>query len=149
MLNKKGNHVKIFLPRSSSGYLYWIENQYVMVNIYLKKVKKKSEYSLHDASILWTLKSYFVWTSNLLKSMSFRGLCPLEPLTRLCPGPTRGLKRPQTPRRSFAYISEGSRYACDKYMIFNDASQHPSFNASDDKSILLKEETDFIEPQLL
>ena len=32
------------MPRSSSGDRSWIENQYVMVNMYLKQVKKK-EYS--------------------------------------------------------------------------------------------------------
>ena len=29
------------MPKSSSGDLYWIENQYVMVKMYLKKVKKR------------------------------------------------------------------------------------------------------------
>ena len=28
------------MTKSSSGDLYWIENQYVMVNMYLKQVKK-------------------------------------------------------------------------------------------------------------
>ena len=29
------------MPEWSSGYLYWVENQYVMVNMFLKKVKKR------------------------------------------------------------------------------------------------------------
>ena len=54
MLKKKKRfQVKIFMPWSSSGDLYWIENQYVMVNVYLKKVK--NEYSPHNASIYWRL----------------------------------------------------------------------------------------------
>ena len=44
-------HVKILMPKSSFGDLYWFENQYVIVNFFLKKVKKKHEYSPHDVSI--------------------------------------------------------------------------------------------------
>ena len=29
------------MPNSSSGVLCWIENEYVMVNMHLKKVKKR------------------------------------------------------------------------------------------------------------
>ena len=29
------------MPKSSSGDLYWIENQYVMLNMYLKRVTKR------------------------------------------------------------------------------------------------------------
>ena len=49
-------HVKIFKLESSSGDLYWVENQYIMVNMFLKKVK--NEYSPHNISILWALKNY-------------------------------------------------------------------------------------------
>ena len=41
--------------------IFWIENQYVMVNMYLKKVKSKqlktNIYSPHSVSILWSLKN--------------------------------------------------------------------------------------------
>ena len=30
-------HVKILMPESSSGDLYWVENQYFMVNMFFKK----------------------------------------------------------------------------------------------------------------
>ena len=52
-------HLKILMPKSSSGDLCRVENQYVMVNMYLKRVKK-TEYSPHNVSILWALKNYFV-----------------------------------------------------------------------------------------
>ena len=53
--------LKILMPKSSSGDLCWVENQYVLVNMYLKRVKKKkNEYSPHNVSILWDLKNYFV-----------------------------------------------------------------------------------------
>ena len=44
-------HVKILMSKSSFEDLYWVENQYVMVNFFLKKVKKTHEYSLDDVSI--------------------------------------------------------------------------------------------------
>ena len=43
------------MPKSSSGDLYWVENQYVMVNMFLEKVK--NEYLPHNVSILWALKN--------------------------------------------------------------------------------------------
>ena len=48
------------MPKSSSGDLCWVENQYVMGNMYLKRVTKNPEYSPHNVSILWALKNYFV-----------------------------------------------------------------------------------------
>ena len=62
-----------------------------------KKVKKKTtknEYSSHNVSILWSLKNLFCISSNLLKSMSSPRSTSLP---WVCPGPTGGLKRPQTP----------------------------------------------------
>ena len=44
------------MPKSkSAGDRYWIENQYVIVNMYLKRVNKKTEYSPHNVSKLWAL----------------------------------------------------------------------------------------------
>ena len=49
------------MPKSkSAGDRYWIENQYVIVNMYLKRVNNKTEYSPHNVSNLWALKNYFV-----------------------------------------------------------------------------------------
>ena len=48
-------HVKILMPESSSGDLYWVENQYFMVNMFWKR--SKNEYSQHNVSILWALKT--------------------------------------------------------------------------------------------
>ena len=44
------------MPKSSTGDLYWVENQYVMVNMFLEKVK--NVYLPHNVSILWALKNY-------------------------------------------------------------------------------------------
>ena len=46
------------MPKSSSGDLYWIENQYVMVKMCLKKVTE-NEFSPHNDRILWALKKPF------------------------------------------------------------------------------------------
>ena len=46
-------HVKILVPKSSSGDLYWIENQYVKVSMYLKKVTKTNIH--HIMSVCWVL----------------------------------------------------------------------------------------------
>ena len=45
-ITTKNYDVKICMPISSSGDLYLIEKEYVMVNMYLKQLKIK-EYSPH------------------------------------------------------------------------------------------------------
>ena len=41
------------MTQSSSGDLYWIENQFVVVNMYLKRVKKKGRILTHNGNVLW------------------------------------------------------------------------------------------------
>ena len=71
------------MPKSSSGDLYWIENKFVMVNMYLKKVKKRIFTTLCQYTV--GSEKLFCMSSNLFESMS--------------------------PRRDFAYNSKWSSYA--------------------------------------
>ena len=41
------------MPKSPSGDLHWIENQYFMVKVYLNKVKTNKRTSTYNFSILF------------------------------------------------------------------------------------------------
>ena len=57
----------IIMPQSSSRDLYLVENQYVIVNMNLKRVKKISP---HNVSLLQSLKNYFVYRQICLNPLA-------------------------------------------------------------------------------
>ena len=75
-LNIKLYHVKKLNAESSSGDLYWVENQYVMVSMFLKEVK--NEYSPHNFSILWALKNYLYILKSAKKNTFMQHLTKYE-----------------------------------------------------------------------
>ena len=85
------------MSKSSSGDLYWIENQYVTANIWKFTWKRsKNEYSPHNVSVLSALKKLFCMSSNLPNSISLRRASPPgPPIPGPYPGPTSGLRRPR------------------------------------------------------
>ena len=100
------------MSKSSSGDLYWIENQYVTANIWKFTWKRsKNEYSPHNVSVLSALKKLFCMSSNLPNSISLRRASPPgPPIPGPYPGPTSGLRRPQTPNRNFVCASKWPSY---------------------------------------
>ena len=71
------------MPKSSSGDLYWIENQYIMINryMYLEKVKKNHKYSTHNVSIQWALKKNILYVVKFDKIHELPGTPPSSPST--------------------------------------------------------------------
>ena len=90
-LRKKYNE-KILKAKLSSGDLSWIENQYVMVNINLKQIKKTN--MNHIMSVYCGLSKTILYVD---KSMNFREVSTRPWTPYQDPGPIRGLKRPPDP----------------------------------------------------
>ena len=79
------------MPKSSSGDLYWIENQYFMVNMDLKKSRIKT--CIHH------IMSVYRW---LWKTFSCRQIFILKSMI---------------PRRNVTYNSNGSSYAPERFSM--------------------------------
>lgn len=104
---QKWCHLNILMHKLSFRHLYWIETQYIMVNMYLKKVKNTTtKNSIHYIALvhceLWKNILYIVKSAKIHELRGGEGFLPLDSLPGLCPGPTRDFKRPPHP---FIYIT--------------------------------------------
>ena len=84
-LKKKSCNIKILMLQLSSGDLFWIENQYVMVNMYLKKEKKKTNINPITSVYcgLWKTILYVVKSAKIHEFWGFTP--PAQPPTRALP----------------------------------------------------------------